>query len=95
MLSTVCSVLFKWKRFIQIRAACYASFLAPKKRGTRESMGARVAIILVGLVAERYQSNRGFLWTYFEGFSRESVRHSSSESGFISFVVSGFTSSPF
>ena len=28
-------------------------------------------------------------------FKRESVRRSSSESGFISFVVSGFTSSPF
>ena len=27
--------------------------------------------------------------------NRESVRRSSSESGFISFVVSGFTSSPF
>ena len=35
-----CSVLFKWERFIQMRAARYAPFLSPKKRGSRERMGA-------------------------------------------------------
>ena len=35
-----CSVLFKREIFIQMRAAFYASFLSPKKRGNRERMGA-------------------------------------------------------
>ena len=35
-----CSVLLKWEFFIQMRAAFYASFLPPKKRGNRERMGA-------------------------------------------------------